>query len=100
MLLVPGASADVVNANCPAALSAPEPSAVVPSLMVTLPVGVVVPPATVAVNVTESPALEGFKLEVTTVVVEAATQAPASATTDGNGVLVRPVNATLSMVQP
>lgn len=50
----------------------PVPRVVLPSLKVTVPVGVLAPDVvTVAVKVTESPKFEGFKLDTTAVVVEA-----------------------------
>ena len=45
----------------------PVPSVAVPSLKVTLPVGVA--PVTDAVKVTEAPEIEGFELEVSAAVV-------------------------------
>ena len=54
-------------------MSVPVPRVVVPSLNVTVPVGVPAPGAvtvTVAVNVTDCPKTDGFTLEVTTVDVE------------------------------
>ena len=68
---LPKANADVVNVAFPA-LSVPVPSRVVPSLNVTVPVGVpVVAGFTVAVKVTAWPNADGFT-EETTEVVEAA----------------------------
>src|SRR5262245_41016158 len=67
----PTASADVVNVVEPPE-SAAVPRTAVPSLKVTLPVGVPPPGATgvtVAVNVTEAPAIEGFDDDTTAVVV-------------------------------
>jgi hypothetical protein len=49
-------------------LSALVPSVVLPSLKVTVPVGVAEVPVTVAVNVTDWPESDGFKLEVNVVV--------------------------------
>ena len=59
-----------VNIACPLPFSVPEPSTFVPSLKVTIPVGVpVVDDFTVAVKVTGCPKLEGFSDDVTAVVV-------------------------------
>ena len=53
MLCVPSVSDEVVYAATPLLLTATEPSVLVPSMNVTLPVGVPPFPVTVAVNVTE-----------------------------------------------
>ena len=69
----PASSEDVERVAWPAAFNAGLPSAVVPSLKVTVPVGV---PgevlATVAVKVTDWPAVDGFNEEARVVVVGAA----------------------------
>ena len=66
----------VVNVATPDPFRFPVPKVLVPSLKVTLPVGVPVDPedvsVTVAVNVTESPEHEGFFDDVRAVDVEAA----------------------------
>ena len=49
----------------------PVPNVVPPSIKVTVPVGVLPVPVTVAVNVTDWPAVEGFREEVRVVVVGA-----------------------------
>src|SRR5947207_2333997 len=64
----PLAMPDVTNVAVPPA-SEPVPRSAPPSLNVTVPVGVDVPPATVAVNVTDCPELDGFTLDVNDVVV-------------------------------
>jgi hypothetical protein len=73
MLWLPTASVDVVNVATPAPFNIPVPIAVPLSRNVTVPVatGVDAPPtsATIAVNVTLCPEYEGFRLEVTVVVV-------------------------------
>src|SRR5713226_4414492 len=70
------AVADVEKVAFPVAFRVPVPSAVDPSLKVTVPVAVL-PPAvlgeTVAVKVTDWPNTEGLAPEVTVVVVVAAT---------------------------
>jgi hypothetical protein len=76
----------VVNVACPLAFSGTVPIDVAPSEKVTVPVGVPVPGAsglivvvpgvigvTVAVNVTESPDVDGFRLEARVVVVGTST---------------------------
>jgi hypothetical protein len=68
MLREPLLRADVVYVAWPA-LNVPVPSAVFPSLNVTVPPGVPLDAVTVAVNVTESPAIDGLRLEMTVVVV-------------------------------
>ncbi len=74
MECVPWASAAVVNVAWPAASSGPVPSVVVPSMNVTVPVGV---PGetlvTVAVNVTDCPVTDGLGAETRAVVVGAET---------------------------
>jgi hypothetical protein len=66
----PAVKVDVANVATPEEFNVPVPSAVVPSLNVTVPVGVEVPVGvTVAVNVTAVPEFAGFELEVTVVVV-------------------------------
>ena len=70
---MPTASAEVLNVAAPL-LRVPVPSVDVPSLNVTVPAGVPLPPpdaATVAVNVTLWPNIEGLMLLETDVVVEA-----------------------------
>ncbi len=52
---VPPERPDVENVAVPLLLSCEEPRAVLPSMNVTLPVGVPVPPVTVAVNITDCP---------------------------------------------
>ena len=70
---VPAVKEAVIYVACPLAFNVPVPSVVVPSLKVTVPVGVPVPElgATVAVKVTDCPTVEGFTDEVTVVVVDA-----------------------------
>lgn len=63
----PTAKAAVENVATPEPLRAPVPRVVPPSLNVAVPVGVP-EPVTVAVNVTEAPARDGFTLEVNVVV--------------------------------
>jgi hypothetical protein len=63
----PTVSAAVAHCACAAASATALHSVVVPSLIVTVPVGV--PLATVAVNVTDWPEIDGFTLEVSVVVV-------------------------------
>jgi hypothetical protein len=70
----PAASVELENVAWPPALSVPVPNVVVPSLNVTVPVGVPLPgavAATVAVNVTACPKTDGFTDEVTDVLVAA-----------------------------
>ena len=68
---VPWLTVDVVSVATPP-LSVPVPITVVPSLKVTVPVGTgPVAELTVAVNVTACPRVEGFRLELTRVVVAA-----------------------------
>ncbi len=64
---------EVEKVAIPLELSTDEPRVVVPSLNVTLPVGVPVPDvgATVAVNVTFCPNVDGLALEDTVVLVAA-----------------------------
>jgi hypothetical protein len=64
----PTASVDVANVATPE-LSVPVPSVVAPSRNVTVPVGVPPVPVTVAVNVTDWPAVEGLTEEVSVVVL-------------------------------
>ena len=61
-------SADVVKLACPL-LSVAEPSAVAPSLNVTVPVAVPLLAATLAVKVTAWPTVDGFADEVNVVAV-------------------------------
>ena len=56
---MPNASVEVLNVALPL-LSVPEPSVVVPSLKVTVPVGVPPVEVTVAVKVTAAPKVDGF----------------------------------------
>ena len=58
----PAVSDEVAKVATPEVLRVPVPSVVVPSLKVTMPVGVPVPPlaVTVAVNVTDWPKAAGF----------------------------------------
>jgi len=65
---VPADSVDVESCACPP-LRATVPSAVVPSLNVTVPVGVPDPDDTVAVNMTDCPKFDGFKEETSEVEV-------------------------------
>src|SRR5262249_23701308 len=78
----PAASTVVVNVATPDPFRVPVPSVVVPSLKVTVPVGVAVVPdgVTVAVNVTDCPNEEGFALDARAVVVAADTPVPLRAT--------------------
>jgi hypothetical protein len=70
---VPTESVDVVKVATwapPTVLKVPVPSAVVPSLKVTVPVGGIAPVVvTVAVKVTVTPACAGLRLEVRVVIV-------------------------------
>ena len=61
----------VAVAEAPLPDNVPLPKTVVPSLNMTVPVGVLVPPAlvTVAVNVTESPIFEGLLFDAILVTV-------------------------------
>jgi hypothetical protein len=62
----------VLNVTCPEPFSAPVPTVVLPSLNVTVPLGVPLPgesAVTVAVNVTDCPKDEGFALEASAVAV-------------------------------
>ena len=68
MECVPGASVEVVKVAFPA-LSVPVPRAAAPSLKVTVPLGVPIDPATVAVNFTDWPKLEGLSDDTTVVVL-------------------------------
>jgi hypothetical protein len=67
MVWTPTDSVLVANVATPP-LKVPVPIVVLPSLNVTEPVGVPVP-VTVAVNVTEDPAVAGFALDVSVVAV-------------------------------
>ena len=70
---VPAVSAEVANVAVPLLLRKLEPSAVVPSKKVTVPVAMPVPGAiavTVAVNVTVPPETEGFTSAVSAASVE------------------------------
>lgn len=72
---VPTASVAVVKEACPRLLRVPVPRVVTPSKKVTVPVGVPDPGltgATVALKVTVLPKDEGFRVELTEVVVLAA----------------------------
>ena len=60
---------DVVNVACLLPLRVPLPIVVVPSRKLTVPDGVPEPLVTVAVNVTDCPAVDGFAEEVSAVVV-------------------------------
>ena len=53
----------------PAALSVPVPSVVFPSINITFPVGIPAAELTVAVNLTDWPRFDGFREEVTLVVL-------------------------------
>lgn len=66
----PAVSVEVVNVACPT-LRVPVPMLVAPSKNVAVPVGVPAVAETVAVNVTDCPALDGFKDEVNAVDVGA-----------------------------
>ena len=68
MECVPDARVEVLICACPL-LSATVPSAVAPSLKVTVPVGVPEADVTVAVNMTDCPAFDGFNEETSEVVV-------------------------------
>jgi hypothetical protein len=71
-------SDEVLNVAWPLPFSAPVPNDVVPSRNETLPVGTVMfplGPVTVAVNVTDCPAADGFCEDVTVVVVESSVTA-------------------------
>src|SRR5712675_1905949 len=100
MLCDPAVSLDVANDVCPEELSVPVPRVVAPSLNATVPVAVLDPPVTVALNVTRSPAVEGFLFEAIVVVVGLIEQCPRSATRAVNGVLVRPVVAIFLISTP
>jgi hypothetical protein len=65
----PRLSVDVVNFALPFASNVPVPIVVVPSLKVTVPVGGLPPPVTVAVKATAWPTPEGLSDELRTVVV-------------------------------
>jgi len=69
---VPFTSVEIANVAFRLLLSVPLPSVVLPSLNVTVPVGVPAPGAlavTVAVNVTMSPVMDGFNEDTIVVVV-------------------------------
>jgi hypothetical protein len=68
MDLVPAARVEVVKVATPL-VSVPAPSFAVPFINVTLPVGFPLDAETVAVNVSDCPKVEGFRDEVTAVVV-------------------------------
>ena len=71
---VPAVKEAVIYVACPLAFNVPVPSVVVPSLKVTVPVGVPAPGGftlTVAVNVTDWPKTDGLTEEATVVVVGA-----------------------------
>src|SRR5579864_2156589 len=75
MVVVPAASADVLNVATPP-LSVPVPAGLPPSRNVTVPVGVPAPGdtgETVAVKVTDCPNTDGFADDVTAVAVSALT---------------------------
>lgn len=66
---VPAARLEVAHGAWPEASATDEQIAVVPSLNVTVPVGVPLLPLTVAVNVTDCPVFDGFVPDATTVVL-------------------------------
>jgi hypothetical protein len=66
---VPAASADVTHCAWPETRVTVAQIVVVPSLNVTVPVGVPLLPLTVAVNVTDCPAFDGFVPDATEVVL-------------------------------
>jgi hypothetical protein len=66
---LPAASALVLNVAWPLPLSEPVPSIVAPSIKVTVPVGVMIRPLTLAVNVTDWPNALGLSEDITDVVV-------------------------------
>ena len=68
MECVPGTNAAVVKVAFPP-LSVPVPKVAAPFLKVTDPLGVPIEPATVAVNVTDWPKLEGLSEEIKVVVL-------------------------------
>ena len=68
MVGVPAAKVEVLKAATPF-VRATVPSTLVPFLKVTFPVGTPFEELTVAVNVTDWPNVEGFKLETSAVVV-------------------------------
>jgi hypothetical protein len=70
---VPDDSAEVVNVATPDPLRLTVPTPLPSTLNVTDPVGVPDPDVTVAVNVTDCPAFDGFGLDDSAVVVPAAT---------------------------
>src|SRR5713226_5708209 len=88
MLCGPAVSFEVAKDVCPEALSATVAMVVAPFLKATVPVAVVNPPKTVAPKETVSPKLEGFRLELSDVVVG---QIPRCATSAVKGVFVKPV---------
>ena len=68
---MPDVSEEVLYVACPEPFRVPVPSVVAPSLNVTVPVGVPVPElgATVAVNITDCPTVDGFAEEIRVVMV-------------------------------
>lgn len=66
---MPATNAAVEREACPVPFSVPLPMELVPSRKTTVPVGVPPVPVTVAVNVTDCPAVEGLS-EETTLVLE------------------------------
>src|SRR5262245_31480870 len=69
MLCEPTASTDVLSVAWAEPFNGALPSVMPPSRNVTVPVGIPVPPVTVAVNVTVCPQVEGFGDEVTALAV-------------------------------
>jgi hypothetical protein len=76
---VPLGRVEVVTVATPDAFSVAVPTVVVPLRNVTVPVGIPAVEATVAVNVTACPAVDGFGVEVRTKVVVAFVTVKASA---------------------
>ena len=68
MLWLPTVSELVAKVATPEPLRVPLPMVVAPSLKVTVPLGVPLPPVTVAVKVTDCPKTDGLAELVTTVV--------------------------------
>jgi hypothetical protein len=66
---VPETSAEVEREAWPVAFSVPLPMEVVPSKKITVPVGVPPVPLTVAVNVIDCPAVDGFSEDSSDVLV-------------------------------
>src|SRR5258708_4812485 len=93
---LPTASEGVVNVATPLPLSVPLPSAVAPSLNVTVPVGLA--PVTVAVKVTACPKLLGLADDVSAVVVAAATMSDAVAGLPGGASLELTGEVVLTLV--